>query len=122
MPIYVIALSVVASISLVVYALWPSKDEEGNTIKRRMAGRSVESSTESIREKAKQSVAQKVAEKVAPIAVRSSQQTAEEMSKLRRKLESAGFRNERAALTFLASKTIVAVGLGVAVHVKITKA
>ncbi|MGB2984711.1 MAG: type II secretion system F family protein [Phycisphaerae bacterium] len=115
MTYYLLSGLIVISIALVVYALWPSPDEEGDTIKRRMAGRKAQSEAGAIREKAKSSVAKRVMRKVAPIAIRPSmKQDAEEMSKLRMRLATAGFRGETTPTTFLASKTVVAVCLGVA--------
>lgn len=114
MSIYVIGFAIVFSIVLITYSLWPSSDEEGSAIKRRMLGRTSEADVSALREKAKESVAKKVADKVAPIAGRTTAQSAEDMSKLRRKLETAGYRSEHVATVFLASKTIVAVALGIA--------
>ena len=115
MTYYLLGTMVVVSIALVVYALWPKPDEEGDTIKRRMAGRKPKADTSEIRQRAKESVAKRVIKSVAPIAARSAtKQDAEEMSKLRMKLATAGLRGENAPTTFLASKTVVAVCLGAA--------
>jgi tight adherence protein C len=113
MAYYLIGGMLVASIALIVYSLWPKTDEQGDAIKRRMAGQQAKSDTPSARQKAKESVAKRVVDTVAPIAVRSSvKQDAEEMSKLRVKLANAGFRGENTPTTFLASKTVVAICLG----------
>ncbi len=112
---YLLGALVVLSISLVVYALWPKTDEEGDTIKRRMAGRKAQNDVDSVRQRAKESVAKRVVDKMAPIAIRPvMKHNAEEMSKLRMKLSTAGYRGENAPTTFLASKTIVAVCGGLA--------
>ena len=106
---------IVVSIILVVYSLWPRADEKDAAIKRRMAGRKAEIDTSSARQQAKDSVAKKVLEAVTPMAVRSSAaQDMDSMSKLRVKLAMAGFRSESSPMTFLASKTVVAVILGLA--------
>lgn len=115
MTYYLLGALVVGSIALIVYALWPKQSEENDAIKRRMTGRRGQSEVSAIRQKAKESVAKKVMETVAPIAVRSSTtQDAEGMSKLRMRLATAGYRSETAPTTFLASKTVVAVCLGLA--------
>ena len=113
MTVYLIGLMLVFAIALVGYALWPKGQDEGDTIKRRMSGRSAQDAVAKVREQAKESVAKRVMEKVAPMAVRPNMVTnAEEMSKLRVKLTTAGFRSEKAPMTFLASKTVVAVLFG----------
>ena len=115
MAYYLIGGMLVASIALIIYSLWPKADEQGDAIKRRMAGRKANSEMPSVRQKAKESVAKRVMDTVAPIAVRpASKQNAEEMSRLRMKLANAGFRGESTPTTFLASKTVVAVCLGAA--------
>ena len=115
MSLYLLGAMVVVSIALVVYALWPKPDEEGDTIKRRMTGRRAQSQVKAVRQKAAESVAKRVMKTVAPIAVRpAKKQDAEEMSKLRMRLATAGYRGEGAPTTFLASKTIVAICLGAA--------
>ena len=74
-----------------------------------MTGRSAQSNVAAVRQQAKESVAKRVVEKVAPIAVRPVMPaSAEQMSKLRMKLSTAGFRAENGPTVFLASKTVVA--------------
>lgn len=115
MTYYLLGAMVVVSIVLVVYALWPKGDESGEIIKRRMAGRRAETEISALRKKAKESVAKKVMDTVAPMAVRSSMtQDAEGMSKLRMRLANAGFRGDTTPTMFLASKTLVAICLGLA--------
>lgn len=115
MNYYLLGGLVVISIALIVYALWPSSNEKSDAIKRRMTGRKPKTEAPSSREKAKVSVAKKVVDTVVPIAVRPTmKQDAEGMSKLRMKLATAGFRGDTAPATFLASKTVVAVCLGLA--------
>lgn len=109
MTTYLLAIMIVSSIALVIYALWPKKDVDAETVKRRMAGRNVQSDVNTIRKKAKESMARKVVDTVAPIAVRASMKQEAQMSKLRMRLSTAGFRSENAPRTFLASKTIVAI-------------
>ncbi len=115
MTYYLLGGLVVLSVVLVMYALWPSDGDKGEAIKRRMTGRKAQPGEASVREKAKESVAKRVVDTVAPIAARSGmKQDAEEMSKLRMKLASAGFRGDTTPTAFLASKTVVAVALGIA--------
>ncbi|MGD2108732.1 MAG: type II secretion system F family protein [Phycisphaerae bacterium] len=116
MTAYFLGLMLVLSIGLIVYGLWPKGGDEEDTIKRRMAGRKQRGpDLEGTRQKAKESVAKRVMKTVAPIAVHPAmKQNAEEMSRLRMKLANAGFRGENAPTTFLASKSVVAVCLGVA--------
>ena len=61
---------VVASVALIAYSLWPSKEDEANVIKRRMKGKRAQDSVAALREQAKDSVTTKLLEKVAPIATR----------------------------------------------------
>jgi tight adherence protein C len=114
--LYIIGIMVVFSIVLLVYALWPSKKgEESEAIKRRMSGRRVKSSVASIRKQAKESVAKRVMTTVAPIAVKPVMMSnADDISKLRLRLATAGFRSASAPTMFLASKTVLAVALALA--------
>ena len=115
MTIYLLAGLIVVSIVLIIYALLPSKNSDTDTIKRRMTGRSAQSSIADIRRQAKASVAKRVMETVTPIAVKPVMlSNTEEMSKLRMKLAAAGIRAENAPTTFLASKTIMAILMGAA--------
>lgn len=115
MPIYIIPLMIVAAVLLIGYALIPKKNDAEDTIKRRMTGRTAQSAVANLRQQAKDSVAKRVIQSVAPIAIKPVGMTnAEEMSKLRIKLATAGFRGEGITTTFLASKSIVAVLLCIA--------
>jgi tight adherence protein C len=107
---------VLASIGLIVYALWPKEgDQEDAAIKRRMTGKRAQNAVSDVRKQAKESVAKKMVDAVAPIAIRPSMvSNPEDMSKLRVKLSMAGFRTETAPTTFLASKSVVAVLFAIA--------
>ncbi len=110
MTLYLLGGMVAISIALVMYALWPKQNEEENAIKRRMVGQKAEDRVSAVRQKAKESVAARVMGKVAQTTVRPTQaQNAEEMSKLRTKLSTGGFRTDTAPMIFLASKSVVAV-------------
>lgn len=115
MTLYAIGAMLVGSTALVVYALWPKPKEGAEAVKRRMHGKSAQHSAAAIRRQAKESVAKRLMETVAPLAVRPVMPgSAEEISKLRMKLATAGFRADNAATILLASKTIVAIILGLA--------
>ncbi len=110
---YLLGAMIVVSIVLIVYSFWPSKATDDDAIKRRMTGRRAQDSVHDLRKQAKESVAKKVVDKMAPMAVRqATKNDAAQMSKLRMKLSAAGYRDESAPTTFLASKTIVAVFFG----------
>ena len=99
------------SVGAIVYALWPDNKEQEDHVKRRMAGRKSTNEIEELREKARESVAHKMVEKVAPLAVKPVMpKDSAEMSKLRLKLCSAGFRSENVSTIFLASKTLMGIG------------
>jgi len=118
--LYLVGGMVIFSIALIIYSLWPKADVDDEAIKRRMTGRKPHSSLSNLRKQAKESVAKRVLDTVAPLAVRPAMmQSAEQMSKLRLKLASAGYRTETAPTTYLASKTVVAIllGLGAAAFV-----
>lgn len=115
MPIYIIAILIVAAVALVAYSLIPRHKGAEDTIKRRMTGRTAQSAVANLRQQAKDSVAKRVMKSVAPIAIRPVMlNNVEEMSKLRVKLATAGFRGEGITTTFLASKTVVALLLCIA--------
>ena len=106
MILYLLGGMILLSIALVVYALWPKSGDDGEAIKRRMVGRKAETEVAAVRKKAKESVAKKVVDTVAPMAVTSMlSKNPDEMSKLRAKLSTAGYRGQNAPTTFLASKS-----------------
>jgi len=100
----------VGSVVLIAYALFPRKQNDQDTIRRRIAGRKTGEDVETLRKQAKESVAERMVRKMAPFATRPVMpKNAEEMSKLNVRLATAGFRRENVATVFLASKTIIAV-------------
>lgn len=114
MSLYVVGLLIVVSIALILYAVWPSRDQDADVIKRRMTGRRGQENVAALRKQAKDSVAHRVIKTVAPIAMRPVMMNKpEEVSRLRMRLANAGFRSERVVTTFLASKTIVAIGMAI---------
>ena len=113
--IYLLGGMAIVSIMLIIYAFWPKPTKDDDAIKRRMIGRRGQNAMQELRRQAKESVAKKVMDAVAPIAIRSSMKNdVAQMSKLRMKLAMAGLRSESAPTTFLASKTVMAVLLGLA--------
>ncbi len=115
MEVYLLAGMMMVAAALVIYAFLPKPTDNEDVIKRRMTGRSAQSSVAAIRKEAKESVAKKMLDTVAPMAVRPAQMhSSEEMSKLRMKLANAGIRGEGVVTTFLASKTMLAILLGIA--------
>lgn len=115
MSIYLVAGMVLASIALIIYSLWPNKNDDGDAIKRRMTGRRAEDAVALLRKQAKESVAKKVMQRVAPIAMNPmTKYDAEQMSRLRQKLAAAGYRSDTAPTMYLASKSVVAVLLAIA--------
>jgi tight adherence protein C len=105
---------VVVSVGLIIYALLPSRSAEDEHVRRRIAGRRTEHVEDVLAPKHERSTAKEMMEKVAPYAMRPVMPASEEeMTALREKLSQAGFRRESAVRYFLASKTIL--GLGIAV-------
>ena len=101
------------SLALIIYALMPRKSDEREPVRRRMTRSKGGSDVEALRRQARDSVAAKMVDKVAPIAVKPVMpQSDAEMSKLRVKLSTAGFRRERAPVLFLSSKTVLGIGFG----------
>jgi len=112
---YALAGMVVLSIMLIIYAFWPKPTEDDEAIRRRMTGRRAQSAVQEMRRQAKESVAKRVLDTLTPMAIRPSMKNdAAQMSKLRMKLATAGLRSETAPTTFLASKTMMAVLVGMA--------
>lgn len=105
-----------ASAGLLYYALAPRKKDEQQAVVRRMSGKTSRDEVADTQQRARESVAAKMLARVAPIAVRPVMpRSSAEMSKLRIKLASAGFRTERSPMIFLASKTVVAIAAFLAV-------
>ena len=111
-----IGLLLLFSLALIVYALMPTKNQDQEAIRRRISGKRSVDETVSLGQQAKVSVAQKLVQKVAPFANKPvTPKNAEEMSRLNIKLANAGLRQENTASIFLASKSIVAVLMGMVV-------
>jgi tight adherence protein C len=100
---------IAASVGLLAYSLWPRTGEDREHVMRRMMGkRSTEGQGSLLRDANKGGAARQVLDRVAPIAMKPVMpKTDEEISTLRERLCSAGFRAEYAVRYFLASKTIL---------------
>lgn len=104
----------VLSVVMIVYSLMPNRKEQDEHLRRRITGATVGDQEADIRKAAKESAAQRMLEKVAPFAMKPVMPKSEqEMTTLRVKLANAGIRRENAAGLFLASKTVLGVGLTV---------
>lgn len=107
---------IVVAAVMVGYALFPRKDEEySDLVRRRSAGLSALEDPDALKGKMKpRAIKSKVLELAAPFLSRPVMpKNAAEQSTLRAKLAAAGFRRESAAILFLASKTAVAIPLGI---------
>lgn len=99
-----------ASIVMVLYSMWPARQEQRDHVLRRMAGKRAEGELNVLKKGTNDSTAHKMLQKVAPIAMRPVMpKNEEEMSTLREKLANAGFRQDYASKYFLASKTLVGI-------------
>jgi tight adherence protein C len=109
----VLAVMVILSVSMIVYAFWPKGNEKEEAVLRRVKGSPSATEPERQRKKSsKPSAASQLVKKVAPIAIKPVMpKSDEEMSNLRVKLSNAGFRRESAVTLFLASKTLLGIGL-----------
>lgn len=111
MPLIVM---VVVSAVLVAYGLMPAKGDSKKTLLRRLAGQKASDAQKPGEATEKPSAARKIMDKVAPFAMKPVMpKSDEEMSRLRIKLANAGFRRESATGAFLASKTLLAVGVAI---------
>ncbi len=105
--------TVLASLMLLLYALWPKGREDQDHVLRRMAGRRAGEDKAIAGQPRSNSAAKQMLEKVAPYAIKPIMpKSEEEITSLRKKLSQAGFRHESASRYFLASKTIIAIALG----------
>jgi tight adherence protein C len=106
---------VVVSVGLVIYALLPASKEQRDLVIRRMAGKKSAPEQSLIKGQGKPGAASKMMDKVAPLAMKPVMpKSAEDMSTLREKLANAGFRHESATRYFLASKTMLGIGMAIA--------
>ncbi len=119
MEVFMLGGMIVVAVTMIVYALMPNKQDEGEIVRRRTAGLTNGlDSTTSIENKAKARANAESAglfAKAAPYLSKPAlSKNADEQSTLRKKLASAGMRKEAAPTLFLASKTAVAALCGIA--------
>lgn len=107
--VIVIGVLVVVSIGLIIYSVLPAAREHRQTVLRRLSGRKTDERAV-IQKKAKASAAKRFADKLAPrLAKPGSEQT---INNLKIKLANAGLRYEGYPAMFVASKTVLGLGLG----------
>jgi tight adherence protein C len=108
--VIIIGILVVISIGLILYALLPSAREQKQTVLRRLSGKKAVDERAALQKKAKASAARRFADKLAPrLAKPGSEQT---VNNLKLKLANAGLRSEGYPALFVASKTVLGLGLG----------
>lgn len=113
MELYLIAALIILSVVMIAASFWPNRKEEEDTVMRRMSGKKKFDTDAVPGKKQQESSAAKLMQKVAPFAMRPAlPKSDQEMSMLRVKLANAGFRKESASTIFLASKSVLAIGLG----------
>jgi tight adherence protein C len=104
----VIILFIVA-LGLIAYSVLPRRRNDKDAVKRRLWGRRGADEEAEIRARARESSTNELVRKAAPVLSKLVMPTNEEaQSNLRMKLASAGFRQAQAQMTFLASKTALA--------------
>ncbi|MBK8914768.1 MAG: type II secretion system F family protein [Phycisphaerales bacterium] len=110
MEIALIAVMLAASAATILYSLLPRREDQRDTVRRRLAGgRGVDEQKE-LAAKAKTMAAESLVHKARPALDRLVMPISdEEQTALRTRLASAGFRNQNAQTVFLASKSIIGV-------------
>jgi tight adherence protein C len=112
--VYILGGLVVVSVIMILYSLMPAKKDDREKILRRMSGKRQDGKVAGGQAKPqKGSAAKQMIDKVAPhLAVKPVMPKSEEdMTTLRQKLAQAGFRHDSVTTVFLASKTVLGVGL-----------
>jgi tight adherence protein C len=115
MELVVVGAMLVAAAGLCVYALYPSKREDKEIVKRRLAGQRAVDEVAELRTAARQKAREDIVKKAAPVLQRLVMPTSdEESNSLKQQLATAGYRSPQAQTIFLASKTLLALlGLGI---------
>lgn len=112
--ILILGLLLLVAAGLIGFSLMPRKTEERDAVKRRLAGRTTAEDPAAIKEQARKAATDDFVKRAAPMLQKIIMpRSDEEQSKLRTKLNMAGFRDPNAQMLLLASKTICAV-LGLA--------
>jgi tight adherence protein C len=124
MNLLVLVVLIAVAAGLLIYSLWPKRDQEyAEAVKRRSTGLSPAEEDGALQRKAKLRTSRgSVLDRAVPLLSKPVMpMNAEEQTTLRAKLASAGFRRESAAVLFLASKSALAlvggiVGLSLALN------
>lgn len=116
MELPLLVIMIVVSAGMIGYSLLSSRSKDQDAVMRRMSGKRAVDDLDQARRQAKKSAAAKMMERIAPLAVKPVMpRSDEEMTMLKVKLANAGFRRQNASTLFLASKTVL--GLGIALLV-----
>jgi len=111
MPLLGIAILVIASVSLVTYSVLAAKTSQREMVHRRLKENKANLSAATVQET---SAGKWFKEKAAPMLAKPVKpKSVSEQNTLRVKLANAGFRRDATPVVFLASKSIIGVGLGV---------
>jgi len=101
---------VAAAVGLILFSLWPRKQDDRDVVKRRLWGKRGADEEAEIRKRAKESARENLVRRATPMLSKIVMPTSdEEQTNLRMKLASGGFRQPYAQTLFLASKSIVAI-------------
>jgi tight adherence protein C len=98
------------AIGLVIYSLFPNREDSRDAVKRRLTGRRRANDEDEIRQQARASAREDLVKRATPMLSKLVMPVSdEEQSNLRLKLASAGFRQAQAQTIFMGSKTVCAV-------------
>ena len=112
MELPLLVIMIVVSVGMIGYSLLSSRGKDRDAVMRRMSGKRAVDDLAQARRQGKKSAAAKMMERIAPLAVKPAMpRSDEEMSMLKVKLANAGFRRKNAPTLFLASKTVLGLGL-----------
>lgn len=110
MELIMVGVLLVLSAGLVIYSVMPSKREDREIVKRRLAGQTATDSVAEIKTQARSKAREDLVKKATPMLQRLIMPTsAAEATNLRTQLATAGFRQPQAQTIFLASKTLLGV-------------
>lgn len=115
MQLILIAVLILAAALLVAYGVSTRSEKDRDALKRRLTGGRAFDEIGAIKDQARESATAELVKRAAPVLSRITLPASDlEMTNLRLKLASAGFRREQAQSMFLASKTIVGIALALA--------
>jgi tight adherence protein C len=112
MDLLAVGILLVVGVALVGYSVFPHQPKTRDTVRRRLDGSRSVADVADIRERARANATRGLVKRAAPVLSKLVTPTSDEaLSQLRLKLASAGYRHRQAQTVFLASKTILSVGL-----------